>query len=189
MILTMEQQKTVHQSLVTEGEAEDREVRDVSANTKMATVMEVGTPALKNTHADSKPEHLIAPMNNNVNQDGDHGEAVVVAETNRSEPRSSTDPVQVRPLTAFEETEPNECAHREKIQEKDQHNSSNNSTSDVTKATMETQVFLLPAKKKPLIEIFDRAEEMSLAPGPSLEFFKIEDAEQTEAGSGDGNDR
>lgn len=191
MILAVKQQKTEHQSLVSEGVAAARGVTDVSAKTTMATVTEVGTCALNNAHAGSQPEHLMVPMNNNASQDGDHEEAAVLAETDGYEPRSSTDPVQAtdRPLTAFEEQrEPNECSYGERIQRIDQHNRTSDPTSGVSKARMETQVFPLPAKKKPLIEIFDKAEEMPLAPARASEFFKIEDAEQTTAGGSDGND-
>lgn len=179
----MEQQKAEDQSPLTEEEAEGREVTDVSANTKNDTAMEVGTPPLNSAPPDSQPEYLMAPTNNNVNQDGDNAEAKAVAETNRSEP--STDPVQViyRPLSAFgEQPEPNESFHRAKIQEKDQHNSTSDSTSDVRRATIETQVSPLPAKKKPPTEMFDQAQEMSLAP-------KSFDAKQTVVGGSDVNNR
>lgn len=164
-----------HQSLVTEGDEGDREVTYVSANTKMATATEVGPTAFNNTHAESQPEHLMAPMNNDTSQNGNLEEVVVVTETSRSEPHSCTDPLQViqGPPTALEDQpDKYESSHcdREKIQETDQHNSSSDSTSDVKKFTVATH-----------------AEEMSS--GPSSESFKTGDAVQTEAVGGNGNDR
>lgn len=177
-----------HQLLVTEGNAGDREVTDVSANTKVATVTEVGWTAFNNTHAKSQPEHLMVPINNDTSQNGDLEEFVVVAEPSRAEPHSCIDPLQDNqgPLTSFgDQPHTHKSSHGEKVQETGQHSSSNDSTSDVKEATMETQVFL-PTKKKPLIEILDKVEEMS--PGPSSEFFKTGDAVQMEAGGSDGNE-
>lgn len=188
MILAVEQQKMEHQSLVTEGNAREREVTDVSANTKMATVTGVGQIAFKNNHAESQPEHLMVSINNDTSQNGDLEEIIVVPETSTSELHSCTDPLQAmqEPLTAFEDQpHTNESSHVGNIQETDQDESSSDSTSDVKKATMETQVFLLPAKE-PQIEIFDQADEMS--PGPSSEFLKTGDTVRTNAGGSDGNE-
>lgn len=186
VILAVEQQNMEHQSLVTEENAGDREVTDLSAGSKMATATEMGPTAFSNTCVEFQSEHLMAPINNDTSQDRDLEEVVVVVETSRSEPHSCIGPLHIHqgPLTAFEDQpHTNESSHREKIQETDQHNNSSDSTSDVKKATLESQVFPLPAKKKPLI---DPGEEMS--PEPSSEFLETGDAMQTEAGGSDRND-
>lgn len=185
MSLAVDQQKMEHQSLVTEGDVGDMEVTDVSANTNMATATEVGPTAFTSAQDESQSELSMAPMNNDTSQNGDDEEVIVVAESSRSEPHSCSDSLQViqGPQTASEDQQDtHESCHCGR--EKDQHNSC--SDSDVKKTTMETQMFLLPAKKKSRIEIFHQVKGVS--PGPPSEFFKTEAAVQTEAVGGDGND-
>lgn len=191
MIFAVDQQMMAHQSLVTEGEVEKREDTDVSVNTKMATSTEVGPTASNNTHGESQPELLMAPVNNDTSQNGEHEEVIEMAEASRSEPHPRTDPSQVIQVTlaaSEEQMDANESSHcdREKIQETDQPNSCSDSTSDVKEVTIENQAFPLPAKKKPRIEIFHQVEEVSS--GPSLEFFQTGDAVQTKEVDGDGKD-